>query len=637
MLVASSPATAGRRPGGARLPFLLLVLLLAFGLTACTRGRGGGGGGGADDDDSANGDDDDDSTAGDDDDSTAGPCQPEGATTCNGIDFMECIDATWQLNETCLDPTPICHPTDGCLVCNPNQLSCDGNDIVECDGTGSGTTYVDTCPDDQPCVAGACQDPCALAAGQFSYLGCDFVAASTANIVSATFDNDFAVVVGNPASSPGPAEVTVSRGGVPQTTQTVQAGDTAAITLPMVSELKTATQSVIATDAAYEIHSTLPIAAYQYNPLNYELSFDTSFTNDASLLLPEHTLTGQYMISHWPTFGVGSGTGASVSWFAFQPGFFAVIGTVDGTSVTLDFTGLTAPGNPGQMGPGQSTTITLDRGDVAQIMTFYESSPSGSTYCTGQGWQQTTGTNQGSEWTYCLGTTTDLTGTMVNATNPVAVFGGHQCSFVPFDAWACDHLEEMMFPTATWGTQSVMSAPIMPGGSGLAPTKYRVVALDNGTTLSFDPAVTSAPTLNAGEFHEFETSESFVVTGSSRIYVTQTMLGQDELGTDIGDPAMGSGIPWQQVRNEYDFLTPSTFTENWVNVVALTGTQVLLDGSPIAGFQGIGTTGYDVARVSLTAGSHHMESGDGAGFGITTYGYAPYTSYLYPGGLNFLR
>ena len=630
------PANGGRRSRGARFAFLVLLTLLALAMTACTRGRGGGGGGG-DDDDSGSDDDDDDATGDDDDDdSTAGPCQPEGATTCNGIDFMECQDSAWTLVQQCLDPTPVCHPEEGCLACSPGVFSCDGNDIVVCDDNGLGNTFVETCPESTPCVGGICQDPCAVAASQYSYLGCDFVAASTANIVSTTFDNDFAVVVGNPESSPGPAQVTVSRGGVPQTSATVQAGDTAAITLRMVQELKGATQSLIATDAAYEIHSTLPIAAYQYNPLNFELSFDNSFTNDASLLLPEHTLTGQYMISHWPTFGVGSGMGSSVSWFAFQPGFFAVVGVNDNTQVTIDFNGRTAPGTPGQMEAGDSTTISLNRGDVAQIMSYYDAAPSASSYSSNQGRQQATGTALGAEYTYCLGTNTDLTGTTISATNAVAVFAGHQCSFVPFDAWACDHLEEMMFPTATWGTMSVMTAPIMPGGSGLAPTKYRIVALENNTSLTFDPAVTSAPTLNAGDFYEFETDSSFVVTGSSRIYVTQTMLGQDELGTAIGDPAMGSGIPWLQVRNEYDFLTPSTFTENWVNVVAPAG-QGLLDGSPVSGFQAIGSTGYEVARVSLSAGGHHMESGDGSGFGITTYGYAEYTSYLYPGGLNFLR
>jgi hypothetical protein len=35
--------------------------------------------------------------------------------------------------------------------------------------------------------------------------------------------------------------------------------------------------------------------------------------------------------------------------------------------------------------------------------------------------------------------------------------------------------------------------------------------------------------------------------------------------------------------------------------------------------------------------THLIESADEVGFGITTYGYAPYPSYLHPGGMNFVR
>jgi len=615
----------------------LSLLLLALSLLACGSPRGGRGGGGVDDDDSASNDDDDDDTS-DDDDATAASCQPEGATACNGIEFVECVDAVWELQETCLPPAPICNPELGCLECNPGQLSCDGNDIVACNPDGVGTAYVETCPDETPCIAGVCQDPCILAASQFSYLGCDFLAVSTANVVDSVFDNNFAVIVGNPENSTAPADVTVTRAGSVVVQQTVAVGATAAISLPMVQALKGATQSVTVAGGAYEIHASVPVAAYQYNPLDFVILGTNSFSNDASLLLPEHTLTGQYMVNHWPTFGVGQGSGASVQWFAFQPGFVAVTAVADNTDVTFDFTGRTAPGTPGMFEAGQSTTVSLDRGDVVQIMTFFEASATGSTYCTGQGWQQTTGLNQGATYTYCLGTTTDLTGTLINATQAVAVFAGHQCSFVPYDAWACDHLEEMMFPTATWGTTSVMTAPRMPGNAGqVARTKYRVVALNGSTQVSFDPPVTGAQTLSSGQVIDFETDQDFVVTSTDKVSITQTMLGQDELGATIGDPAMGSGIPWLQVRNEYDFLTPSTFTENWVNVVANSGTTVLLDGAQIGGWQAIDSTGYSVARVSLSAGSHHIESQDATGFGITTYGYAQYTSYLYPGGLNFLR
>jgi len=99
---------------------------------------------------------------------------------------------------------------------------------------------------------------------------------------------------------------------------------------------------------------------------------------------------------------------------------------------------------------------------------------------------------------------------------------------------------------------------------------------------------------------------------------------------------MGTGIPWLQVRDTYDFLTPETYTANYVNVVVPDGATVELDGSVLGGWEPIGTTGYSVSRVAIDPGQHHIES-PGTGFGITTYGYASYTSYLYPGGMNFTR
>ena len=184
---------------------------------------------------------------------------------------------------------------------------------------------------------------------------------------------------------------------------------------------------------------------------------------------------------------------------------------------------------------------------------------------------------------------------------------------------------------------TVMTAPLMPDGQDVAPTLYRVLAQNDGTTLTFTPSVNPPVTLNSGEFVQFQAEASFMVEGTDRFYVTQTMLGETALGNNGGDPAMGSGIPWLQVRSSYDFLTPETYTSNFVNVVAPSGTTVNLDGSPVSGWIAVGTTGFEVARVSIAAGAHHVESQGGIRFGITAYGYASFTSYLYPGGLNFTR
>jgi hypothetical protein len=612
-------------PGKKLTAIPILLVLLGFVVVACGRGRGGGGGGGEEDDDDSSASDDDDTGQTDDDDATpGGECDTEGETVCNVIDFMICNDEQWELVETCLDPTPLCHDVLGCLVCDPGSTWCENGDVWLCDEDGMGGEITLECADDEECVGGECWGACETAEAQLSYLGCHFMAVSTVNMwLPDGFADDFGVAIGNPDTVA--AEVTVRRGSSVVTTQSVPAGQTVAIELPMVDGLQMAhTTSTTLTDAAYEIESSVPVAAYQYNPLHYSNGIDSSYTNDASMLLPEHVLTGNYMAGTYPPWGYEFQT----DW---SPSFVAIAGVVDGTQVTFTAGGVTAGGNPGALNPGDSTSFTLNRGDVAQIVSYQPSTPSTS-YCASQGWPTSGG--------FCWATDGDLTGSEISTDGaPVAVFAGHACTYMPFDLGACDHLEEMMLPTETWGTQVVMSALVSPANSSsVVGSLFRVLALHDGTSVSFSPAVASTVGLDAGEFAEFSSEQDFMVEATSPVYVYQAVYGQVASGsTDDGDPAMGSGIPQLQVRDKYDFLVPDTYQANYVNVVAPAGTSVILDTGAVSGWQAIGSTGFEVARVPLSAGSHHIESSNGVGFSITSYGYADWTSYLYPGGMNLTR
>ena len=396
-----------------------------------------------------------------------------------------------------------------------------------------------------------------------------------------------------------PANVTISMGSSVVASQQSSAGQTAAITLSMHPVLQYALDhSVVETDAAYEVSSDVPVVAYQFNPLHFSTGWEYSYTNDASLLLPEHTLSENYRALTWNTF--------STSGFTFR-GFMAIAATEDNTTVTLTSSTTTAGGTPSQLSAGQSTSFLLNRGDVAQVMSGDSVSH-------------------------------DLSGSTISATAPVAMVTGHDCTFMPPEQWACDHLEEMAFPLETWGTTVVISALAHPDGSGIATSRYRVLADLPGTTVSFEPAVQSSVTLNAGEFVQFDASQDFEITSNNRISVMQAMWGQDALGALTGgDPAMGTGIPWSQTRSSYDFLVPDSYTTNWLNVVAPAGTNVEYDGSPVSGWTTIGTSGYEAVRLPVNPGSHRVVAPGGERFGITAYGYASYTSYLYPGGLNLLR
>ena len=87
--------------------------------------------------------------------------------------------------------------------------------------------------------------------------------------------------------------------------------------LAAISDLE---QRVLAVDGAYRLRSTQPVTVYQFNPLNADV------TNDASLMLPVNTWTGNYLVAAWPTWI-----------FAGQPypGLYAVVGKEDGTKVTI--------------------------------------------------------------------------------------------------------------------------------------------------------------------------------------------------------------------------------------------------------------------------------------------------------------
>ena len=116
-------------------------------------------------------------------------------------------------------------------------------------------------------------------------------------------------------------------------------------------------------------------------------------------------------------------------------------------------------------------------------------------------------------------------------------------------------------------------------------------------------------------------------------------LGAGQLGPHGGggggDPALTIGVPIEQYRSSYSFHAPTNYESSFANITAPVGTNVTIDGQPVAGFQPIGGSGFSGVRVQLSnAGDgDHTIAGDKA-FGVQVYGYGQYTSYWYPGGLD---
>ncbi len=567
----------------------------------------------------------------------------DAGTSCDGGMYrcllnavQVCKNGHYKQTQVCPN-SQVCSASLGrCAVCDPGTKVCQGNQVHSCDGSGEVGALVKSCGA-LSCTKGTCIDACGQARASKSYVGCDYWATVTPNSVAADFS--LGLVVAN--SGDLPAVVTVSTAKKTALRKvTVKARNVAAIKLPWVDNLKQdgddSEKSVLEKGGAYYLQSSQPVSVYQFNPLNYMLpgncvkghDYDTtddkcySYSNDASLLLPEHVQQKEYMIITRETHASKPLQGSLTT----APGFLTVVGQAKGdTKLSITFSADTQAGTGALKAykKGQTGTFTVPRWGVLLILSHLPKS------CNV--------IKTGFSTEFCdLSKTTDLTGTTIKADQPVAVFAGHMCTFVPRNIAACDHLEEQMFPVKTWGKRYLAAHT---RGTDKDPSVWRVVSAEDNNTISFNPIVRKTLTLQRGQYVEFVTTADFEVKGSKRLALAQFMVGQSYNTTFPGagaprDPAMSLAVPVEQYRKTYRFLAPSTYKSNFVNVIAPTKAVVRMDGKaiPLADYKDIANTGYKVARLKITGGAHFMESN--MAVGISVYGVGSYTSYMYPGGLD---
>jgi hypothetical protein len=527
-----------------------------------------------------------------------------------------------------------CVPLLGCAVCQPGQRRCNADNpqqTEQCATDGSGWQAGALCNDaaGQSCNAGTCEDRCNPT--QLTYLGCDYWPTVTVNS-QLTADFSFAVVLANPQTYAVNVNITGGALGTP-ITRTLDPGQVQTIQLPWVAGLAQLTPdpttgcdfapcigaSAQVQNGAYHVQANGPIAAYQFNPLTFQSASSYSFTNDASLLLPTRVLTSHYTVVTHNNWHVRNANTGQLLPYTLG-GFVSIVGTSPtetGTHVTVHLTAAVSAGMGVTASGAGTREFTLRDGDVVQLV--------GATY------------------------DQDLTGTVIESDYPVAVFTGNDCTFMPDDRAACDHLEEQLFPNETWGQHYAVTQLRDRGAT--EQSVVRIVSNHAGLHLTFDGIATPAgcgQPLDAGQLCEFTTDSSFQVSGDQPFLVMQFMFSQGPSSASceinpttpdcMGDPASVIEVPVEQYRRSYDFLVPDTYSRNLVNVTRQPGTRVTMDGVDLAGSSAPVGGNYEVLFVPVNPGPHHIETApENAGFGIKVYGVAPYTSYMYPGGLDLAQ
>ncbi len=620
-------------------------------------------------------------------------------------------------SEDCSAMGKICVPGLWCVDCTPGSIGCQGNSTAKCGDDGAWHVMEDCgAMDGYACIDGQCQNLCDEAVANRSYVGCEFYAADLDNAAIGPGEDasaqQYAVVVSNPGTVatdvsveqndalysqpqsvsqvdsvhllPGDLEVfdlprrevdgSSSNTTCLPTDRTCPAGevcvcshmDTDAPCFCRVSATATGMNdgtNTAVTSRGYRIRSTLPIIAYQFNPLDNV----GVFSNDASLLLPTSALGQHYHIVAWPQTIANDNTNPDHDFDSSRTdedlrAFLTIMGTAMNTHVHVTLGQkvvlVVGAGPVPQMNPGDTLDLDVGPFDVINLET--------------QGFDA------------------DFTGSTVESSKPVGVFVGSEASDVPmFDTYAnrqccADHLETSLFPDQTLGRSfSIARMPprtVALNNAFIDPTRDSVAEVNEPewvrvqSTASGDTNITttlagpdSAFTLHAGESTVIEADQDFLMDSDQPIAVLQALPSQEAVGIPSaypgGDPALIAVPPVEQYRQSYVFLTPNKYAFDFVTITAQRDTQVMLDGAPLDPLQcttraadGIVRRAGDPPPDRVIYGCQlsfpdviglpnvRVEDGtqdDGvhtvvatAPVGIIVYGFDAFVSYAYAGGLN---
>ncbi len=585
-------------------------------------------------------------TADDDDTTETHHCLDEGATTCQDDEWMVCADGVWVAQETCQD---FCDPDLGCLLCPPGQPFCDGDAAMLCSEDGMDAALVMDCGEFHvECDEGEClfDDPCDEAEAWQSNIGCEYWAADLDNAENAIDDaaaGQFAVAVANIAGD-GSAHVEVHINHAdPGQGLELEKIDEADVAPGALHVFELPRRDVDGDDVtpnvddgpqtwlssrAFRITSDLPVVAYQFNTL------DQQYSNDASLLLPTSGLGKDYrVVTYDPSTPMGEFMGLAMP---ANRGYVTILGVEDGTEVTVTVTadirageGVPEISNGVGIYGGTSATFTINRFDVLNLETML--------------WDEYPTTQTGER--------VDLTGTRVEADEPVAVFTGTDMSMVlpstaGEDSCCAEHIEQQVLPSRTMGSSFVVprSAPRCPENP--EPDYYRIFSYDYGTTVhtSLTSAGDDEFTLNPGQYHELWVTHGFTVEADGPLHVAQYLV----VGTEAcysGDSALLYVPAVDQRRPLYVFTTGEGFATNQAVISMPEGVTAQLDGVDVSAPSCYGPlddgTVDGVAYVSYSCeiadGVHTAYSGTDPDtatepIGVFVYGYYNAGSYAYPAG-----
>ncbi|XP_062609941.1 IgGFc-binding protein-like [Saccostrea cucullata] len=237
--------------------------------------------------------------------------------------------------------------------------------------------------------------------------------------------------------------------------------------------------------------------------------------------------------------------------------------------------------------------------------------------------------------TFQIAHTTDLTGTLLNSSTPVAVFSGDECTKF-MSRGACDHLVEQVPPFLT-----LDNVFILPSHAEDRITVVRITAgKDTNLTYKINSTTSGGLTLHTGNSQEISiyTNQTCLIESEGPVLVTSVSVASAT--TNNGDPYMTIVPGIHQYIDYYKVPIPYGYSTNYISItinsgavsgILTNGTSILQSNKVYESSITAASGNFTVLTLSVTPGELTIQSSNHTPFGLLIYGHGEYVGYGFSG------
>lgn len=237
--------------------------------------------------------------------------------------------------------------------------------------------------------------------------------------------------------------------------------------------------------------------------------------------------------------------------------------------------------------------------------------------------------------TYQIEHITDLSGTFIESSAPVAAFSGNDCNTLG-NMGGCDHLVEQLPPIV-----SVDKTYIVPPNSDNRGTLVRITAIENANITYRIGSVTQTRPLLKFDSFDSKISSSQVCFIESETPVLVTAFGlHPSPSSSLGDPSMTIVPGLNQYLDYYKIVVPSGYTHNYVSIMmkksskdSLRINSMIINTGDIVFEENVstGNVTYNVRSIRVSEGELTASTVDGEHFGLMFAGVTNFEAYGFSG------